>query len=926
MPRLLVEKGFEKGKILAFPGTQSILIGREPTATLCISDPLASRQHAKLERRGAEFFVIDLNSRNGTALNGRPIQEQTLRIGDCIRIGETIISFLADEVDGKKDALVGQMIKGYRIIERVGRGGMGTVYKAEQLSLRRIVALKLLTQELVKDRSFIQLFIQEARAAAQLNHPNIVQVYDIDRDGDTFYFSMEYVPNGSVQDILAREKFLSPRTAVPILIHAARGLEYAERKKIVHRDIKPDNLFIGEDGIVKIGDLGLARSVTEQPAESREGTIFGTPHFIAPEQALGKQVDHRADIYALGASAYRMLAGTTPYAGTTIREIILKKMKEPPPPLKSLTPSVPDNLVKLIECMMSKNPDDRPQSATALLDELGKISSELVGSGTSKYGAPIALSTAALQRPARKGLVLSIVAAILIMMGAGGFAIWKFVLSNKSKPPEDNGHPVVTPQPPDQPGPQPLDSKYLEKLAEKNLEDAGKAEVVMSRDDPGAVDNVISLYEKVIQESPGTVLTGMVEQRIAELKQARRDIAARMALDAVKARIAAFTAKFGRTLNMSDYDQLRRDLEAIRREFQGTKTADTAVQKELDSLGAWKVEIDKLKPAFDRMRATVNQSVEQGDYRQAIISFMAFHAVHSDGVFAPTLQEMGDKIGQEFTRYFGGMSDQVRTLRDQKKFDDALALLEKAIGQLGLEGAPDKKLWEIAMDKFSIHPLIRRLEFELQETKRAKEWVEATAKIDKDKLEKKISSEAEETVKLVLKSYDFAKGELVLRNALHDLTLEEFRAPLDRHAECLARAAAVRLAFVNRANRKDGLKEATIDLGRLGKGTIIGAIETEKERGLKIKVTIEGGGEATMVREWHIDALQPSAIFFLIRQGWDLTTEEMVNLGALGVEMSAFDSSLKPKVRAVLEEARKRAKAEKNEALPPVIDMLLKRL
>lgn len=925
MPRLLVEKGFEKGKVITFGGAQSILIGRELSANLCLSDPLASRQHAKLERRGADFFLVDLNSRNGTMLNGRPIHEHILHIGDCIQIGETMISFLADEVDGKRDALVGQTIKGYRIIERVGRGGMGTVYKAEQLSLRRTVALKILSPELVKDKSFIHLFIQEARAAAQLNHPNIVQVYDTDHEGDTFYFSMEFVPHGSVQDLLARDKFLSPGRAVSILTHAARGLEYAERKKIVHRDIKPDNLFIGEDGVVKIGDLGLARSVTEQPLVGKEGTIFGTPHFIAPEQALGKQVDHRADIYALGATAYRMLAGTTPYSGTTIREIILKKIKEPPPPLKSLAPAVPDSLARLVERMMNKNPEERPQSATDLLGELEKISFELAVGGTSKYGAPLGLSTEPREKPRR--LLLGLTAAVLLVLAGSGFALWKFVFNRDPKPSQDDAPPIAERQLLQERYSPPADLKYLEKLAEKNFEDARKADAAMPHDDLEALDRIIFLYEKVVNESPGTVLTGVVEQRISQLRQARREIEARRALGAVQTRIAAFITRFTTSFDLGDYEQLHADLKTIQREFEGTEAADAIAPKELAKLEAWKAEVDRLKPAFDGMCAAVNQLVQGGDYRQAIISFLEFFAANKGSVFSASAEEMGKKLTLEGERYFNEIAERARALREQKKFDDAIILLEKTLRQLSLEGASDKELWEIGLNRFRLQPLVKRLEFELAETKKMRDWVIALAEKERHEQERKIVTEAEERVRGVLKFYNFAESELILRQALHELTIAEFRTRLERRAECLARANAIRTALINRINKVGGeLRDASIDVGTLGKGTVVGAIETEKERHLRIKVSIEGGGYATISREWHIDSLQPSAIFFLIRQGWVLTTEEMINLGALAVEMSLFDAGLKTRAKAILEEARKRARKEKDKDLLAAIEILLERL
>ena len=373
MAKLVIENGPGKGRELRLNRGVMITCGRDSGVDLPLADALASRKHFTIETRNGDFYIVDLNSSNGTFLNGHKVKEKVLNLGDSIQVGETLISVLEDSERADAGGLLGQVIAGYRLEKRVGRGGMGTVYKATQLSLDRPVALKILSAELANNREFTSMFIREARAAARLSHPNIVLAYDVGKDRDKFFFAMEYVPGGSVQDILSKEKKLPLDKAVHFVIEAAKALEYAEKQGVVHRDIKPDNLMITEDGGIKICDLGLAKNILSgEPSTSVEG-ICGSPHYIAPEQAQGKPVDHRADIYSLGATFYRMLTGTTPFAGTNIKELIKKHIYENPRPIKELEPSVPDSVARVINRMMAKDPVQRCQSASEVISDLSSL-------------------------------------------------------------------------------------------------------------------------------------------------------------------------------------------------------------------------------------------------------------------------------------------------------------------------------------------------------------------------------------------------------------------------------------------------------------------------------------------------------------------------------------------------------------------------
>ena len=368
MPSLVIERGQEKGFSFALKPGSTVVVGRDPANQVIISDPAASRRHFQISEKGGLWLVSDLGSRNATYVNEEQLdREQALAFGDRIQVGETVISFLEeDQVDkGAAGGLAGKDIAGYKILERVGRGGMGTVFKARQISLNRIVALKLLSSRYASDPSFVEKFVAEARAAAQLNHPNVVQVFDVGTVGGLHFFSMEFMEGGAVQDLLSQseDSRLHWTEALPLVMDSARGLVFAERHGIVHRDIKPDNLMLTVENKVKIGDLGLAA----KSDEAGDGKIFGTPHFIAPEQARGKDVGHAADIYSLGATFYRMVSGRTPFSGATVKDILRAQVNEPHRPLVEEIPDFPPDLSAIVDKMMAKPVADRYQSATQLL-------------------------------------------------------------------------------------------------------------------------------------------------------------------------------------------------------------------------------------------------------------------------------------------------------------------------------------------------------------------------------------------------------------------------------------------------------------------------------------------------------------------------------------------------------------------------------
>src|SRR5262245_7804344 len=272
------------------------------------------------------------------------------------------------------DALVNTTLAGYRLLEKVGAGGMGSVYRAEQLSLHREVAIKVLADKLVSDSAFVDQFVNEARAAGQLNHPNVVQVYDVGQAEGHHFFSMEFIHGGALESKIPKGKGVGVKwqDVLPWFLDASNALIFAEKKGILHRDIKPDNFMLGQDGSVKLCDLGLAKK--SESADLLAQGIIGTPHFIAPEAVRRRtDADKRSDLYSLGCTFYRLLSGKNPYPAVSVKEILLAHLNSPVPRVSQSVPDIPKELDEVVFRLMQKEPAARFQAAEELWEALDKI-------------------------------------------------------------------------------------------------------------------------------------------------------------------------------------------------------------------------------------------------------------------------------------------------------------------------------------------------------------------------------------------------------------------------------------------------------------------------------------------------------------------------------------------------------------------------
>ena len=259
----------------------------------------------------------------------------------------------------------------YRIEGRLGVGGMSTVHLAFDSRLERYVALKLLAEHLADDPTFVSRFRREALAAARLVHPNIVQVFDFGFDSGhhQHFIVMEHVSGNSCAELLRDHGRLGVAQSVGIVTQACRGLDYAHRNGVVHRDVKPGNLLVSDQDVVKLADFGIARA-TDQSSITQVGSVLGTAAYLAPEQARGDEAGPRADLYSLGVVTYQLISGRLPYEAGSLSELALKQQRERPVPLDDLVPEAPHPLAQAVAGALAIDPRGRPEDAMLFADEL----------------------------------------------------------------------------------------------------------------------------------------------------------------------------------------------------------------------------------------------------------------------------------------------------------------------------------------------------------------------------------------------------------------------------------------------------------------------------------------------------------------------------------------------------------------------------
>lgn len=341
--------------------------------------------------------------------------------------------------------LCGRKLGNYQVLRRLGRGGMADVYLAEQLSLRRQVAFKVLKHTLTEDDAYVQRFHHEAQAAASLVHPSIVQVYEVGCVEGVHYIAQEYVAGQNLKQWLIRHGSADAATAVHIMRQVAAALGRASQQGIIHRDIKPENIMLARTGEVKVADFGLARTIGSGagPGLTQVGITMGTPLYMSPEQVDGRPVDPRSDLYSFGVTSYEMLAGYPPFDGETPLNVAVQHLKAEPARLEDVRPDVPTGLCRIVHRLLAKAPASRYQSAGEVLRDLRALPvAQLAGWPTGDDGwdlpdaaafvdacseATLRLDSLLKARPARWGwgsVVGWVAAALIVGLTIGAAAAW----------------------------------------------------------------------------------------------------------------------------------------------------------------------------------------------------------------------------------------------------------------------------------------------------------------------------------------------------------------------------------------------------------------------------------------------------------------------------------------------------------------------
>jgi serine/threonine protein kinase len=306
--------------------------------------------------------------------HGRAVPSEAAPLADLL-VGDGLLTrFQADQLLLGK--WKGFSIGKYKVLERIGSGGMGQVYLCEHERMRRLVAVKVLPEAGAQDPSIFQRFQREARAGASLDHPNIVRVFDVDEDGKRHFLVMEYIDGVSLHDLAAQGGPMEASLACNYIRQAAEGLQHAHNKGLIHRDVKPSNILVDKQGVVKVLDLGLARFAQDNldmlTKQYDDNNVLGTADYVAPEQTRDSHdVDIRADVYALGGTFYFLLTGRPPFPEGTVSQKLYWQQTKQPQKLQSLRPDLPTGVTAIVEKMMAKSPAHRYQTPADVARALG---------------------------------------------------------------------------------------------------------------------------------------------------------------------------------------------------------------------------------------------------------------------------------------------------------------------------------------------------------------------------------------------------------------------------------------------------------------------------------------------------------------------------------------------------------------------------
>ncbi|MGD0999906.1 MAG: bifunctional serine/threonine-protein kinase/formylglycine-generating enzyme family protein [Candidatus Brocadiia bacterium] len=472
-------------------------------------------------------------------------------------------------------------VPGYHLRVQLARGGMGAVYRAYQISMDRVVAVKVLAGKFTEDTVFVERFQKEARAAARLNHPNIVQAIDVAESDGHWYFVMEFVEGSALSALLRERGKLPPLEACGLIVQIARALEHASRFGMLHLDVKPGNIMVTPAGCAKLADFGLARHVEdEDPIYAQKKVIFGTPHYMSPEQIAGADLDSRSDIYSLGVTFYEMVTGHNPFAAPTTREVLQKVKSGAVAPPCVAEPAVSEDVSLVIQKMMSPDREQRYRDPGQLLADLDALSRLLLPPIARELSAPESLSTSA--KAPRRRSAIPLLAGIGLMLILAGVTAW--VIHLQTVAPPAGGETKAVAPPPIAPAAEPPETARARELFRAAV---GEAERDMA---DNRFKEALQVYENFTAANAGT-------PSAEEARRAATGVLTRAELYAEDLARSANTAiergNYGQAKALSDQlaalhlsvtDPLAQDVqtnlgraeEAARREADASREASTA--------------------------------------------------------------------------------------------------------------------------------------------------------------------------------------------------------------------------------------------------------------------------------------------------------------------------------------------------------------
>jgi len=537
----------------------------------------------------------------------------------------------------EKDPLIGSVIGGCKIWSEIGRGGMGSVYKAQHIALNKTVAVKILAPELAKNQDYVKRFIREARAAAQIEHHNVVQVLNVGQEKGLYFIVMHYVEGESARERLKRGGF-EPSEALDVILQCARGIKAAEAKGIVHRDIKPDNILITSDGVAKIADFGLARPVIDSALTS-QNRVIGTPYYMSPEQAEGGVVDIRSDIYSLGATFYHLVTGQPPFDAPTPIAIFVKHKQEAPIPPSQIAKGLSVEYDIIILKMMAKKPSDRYQNVQSLIDDLENLKAGRPVASTDQiqtllvvkddlpakaassdgllveddYNQPVQVArrprAADVAAPSHVGRQIGSTIFWLFVLGLIVGAAWWVVKKNEAEPP---------------PPPQ----QHVETKQEKEARAAYEKVEQFVAQNPNATVEIIGQYEELVRKCAGTVYAEKARTSAAFFRQ-RREQEADAALKKLVSDLDGLVANEQFRPALAKLEQFRQDYRDVASVVQKAPSDDTILERARQKAG-------KLVEDFEA--GSDKQKVEQAEKLLARIEGWQLDAV------APQARKLAELI------------------------------------------------------------------------------------------------------------------------------------------------------------------------------------------------------------------------------------------------------------------------------------------